>query len=280
MKATSKIFTVDIEEYFHADNLACSLKEENIKNLPDRIDIGLNKLLGLLEKSGNRATFFVLGCLAEKHKDLIKEIDSHGHEIASHGYTHLSLHKHTPLSFAQDLAKSLKVLSDIAGRRIIGYRAPNFSLPQGFSWFFEALKKEGIIYDSSISCSLFRACPADEFLNKRGYFEIGSGILEFPLSFIKIGPFKTPLGGGYFRFYPYWLIRRGLSADAHSGAAPEIFYIHPWELDVGQPKFRLPAIRHFRHYLNLGHTEEKLKRLLADFNFISIRDFLNDKGEV
>ena len=273
MSMTNKIFTVDVEEYYHAENILSSLPEDKIKSLPDRLKVGLNKLLDLLEKSNSKATFFVLGGVAEKNRDLIKRISNSGHEIASHGYEHMPLYKHTTATFEEDLSKSIKILSDITGQKIIGYRSTSFSFPEKIECFFDVLRKYGLVYDSSLSLSLFRG-RYRKFMDRLSYCEKHTEILEFPPSFISFGPVRFPLGGGYFRAYPYWLTVRGLRAIYYERKMPPLFYIHPWELDAGQPRFKIPYLRAFRHYCNLNRTEKKLQKLLSNIEFTSIKNFL------
>ena len=269
----NKVFTVDLEEYYHAENILYSIPESTISALPGRLEIGARKILDALERTGNKATFFVLGCLARENKDLLREIVGLGHEIASHGYQHIRLSRHTPMTFETDLSDSINALSDITGRKIIGHRATSFSFSENAPWFFDTLKKFGIAYDSSMAYSLFRKC-IHRIEERAKLCEAESGILEFPVSFIKIWPIKMPLGGGYFRACPYWLTRSRLRQERQRSGLPDVFYIHPWELDAGQPRFKIAASKYFRHYFNLGSTEEKLKRLLGDIKFVSFADFL------
>lgn len=268
------IFTVDVEEYYHTESIQCSLPEELIKTLPDRVGIGVDKILDLLARSGNKATFFVLGCLAQKERGLVQRIAAAGHEIASHGYYHCPLHEHTALTFEEDLKKSIDILSGITGRKIIGYRSASFSPPQALPAFFDILKKNGIVYDSSFAFSLFRPGPRIGVMKKEMPLEISEGMLEFPVSFFEIGPLTIPLGGGYFRAYPYWLTRAGLERASLGKAGASLFYIHPWELDPQQPRFKMPVMRYFRHYFNLNNTERKLQKLLSEVKFVSLRDFI------
>jgi len=267
------IFTVDVEEYYHAENIQNSLSKEEISKLPSRIEIGTRKLLDLLSRYNSKATFFVLGRVAEKNRNLIKEIADQGHEIASHGYYHEPLYKHTPGSFEKDLSDSINILSDITSQKIIGYRATSFSFLPGVEWFFDILKKHEIIYDSSLCLSLFRHCH-HKGLAKSGFNEKTKGILEFSPSFIRLGLIQLPLGGGYFRAYPYWLTKWGLDMASHHAKTPPLFYIHPWELDSEQPRLRLPPVKYIRHYLNLSKTKKTLKQLLSDMKFTPIRDIL------
>jgi len=276
------IFTVDVEEYYHAENIYSSLSQNRISSLSSRLEIGLSKILDLLEDSNNKATFFILGNVAEKNKPLIKKISNAGHEVASHGYNHKPVYRHTPETFREDLKKSIQVLSDMTGQRIVGYRAPNFS-PTRISkeWFFSILQEHGIVYDSSVSFSLFHH-NYDKSWKKQGYFEISKGIIELPVSFISLGPIMFSLGGGYFRAYPYQFTRWCLNY-ANRNNQTFIFYIHPWELDYMQPKHKISLIKYVRHYLNLRTTEHKIKVLLSEVKFVSARDLLNrffTKGKI
>lgn len=272
----ASIFTVDVEEYCHAENILNSLPAEKIRSLPSRVEIGTRKLLDLLAKYGSKATFFVLGCVAEKNRSLIKEISAAGHEVASHGYEHIPLNKHTPESFDSDLGKSVKLLSDITGQKVIGYRATSFSLAPGMEWFFDILKKHGMVYDSSLGLSLFRKNYSK--LWKDIYdSQKNKGILEFPPSYISVGPLRLPVGGGYFRAYPYQLTKYGLSQSVAQRRTPALFYIHPWELDPAQPRFNLSPLKYLRHYLGLAGAEGKLTKLLERFDFKSIAHFMAER---
>lgn len=269
------IFTVDVEEYYHAENICRSIPAERLQALPDRVEIGVNKLLDLLARHDGRATFFVLGCVAEKHPALIKRITGAGHEIASHGHEHIPLHVHTRKTFDEDLGASVRVLSGITGRKVLGYRATSFSLGPGMEWFFEILAKNGIVYDSSLSISLFRKHHRELWRELRDTKKAG-GIPEFPPSYIRLGPCTLPVGGGYFRAYPYWLTKHGLAQYVPDRWTPALFYIHPWELDPGQPRLGLPPMKYMRHYLGLAGAEGRLARLVAEFRCQSVAQFLGE----
>lgn len=272
-KYSTNIFTVDVEEYYHAENILNSLSKDKLATLESRVEIGTRKLLDLLAKYGSTATFFVLGCVAEKHPGLIKEIAAAGHEIASHGYEHIPLHRHTPESFDDDLGRSIKILFGLTGQPIIGYRATSFSLDEHMEWFFEILKKHGIVYDSSLCFSFFRKQCSSLWKDICKTSKVGE-IMEIPLSYIGLGPIRLPIGGGYFRAYPCWLTKYGLVQSILQRRNPSLFYIHPWELDSEQPRFKLPSIKYTRHYLGLGKTVEKIVTLLEDNKFISIKAYL------
>jgi polysaccharide deacetylase family protein (PEP-CTERM system associated) len=273
MKQT-KIFTVDIEEFFHAENIFNSLPMKQIESFQDRVHVGTRKLLGLLAEYGAIATFFVLGCVAKKHPELIREISEAGHEIATHGYDHIPLHKHTVRTFSDDLSKSIDVLSGISGKKIRGFRATSFSLLPDMHWFFETLKNHGIVYDSSLSRSFFRkqygSLWSDVFDPSKN-----SGIMEFPPSYISLGPLSLPLGGGYFRMYPYAVTRYGLNRALANRKTPPLFYVHPWELDPGQPRVHIPPLSRIRHYLGLEKTEKKIALLLSENKFVSIASYFD-----
>jgi polysaccharide deacetylase family protein (PEP-CTERM system associated) len=263
------IFTVDVEEFYHAENILRSVPGNIIDGLPDRAGIGVYKILKILEDTGNKGTFFVLGCVAERNKELVREISDCGHEVASHGYDHIPLYKHNAASFERDLDRSIKILSDIIGSGIKGYRAASFSLSKDMPWFFDTLIKHGIMYDSSLAASLFRKYS----------YEGTDRILEFPVSFITLGPLRLPLGGGYFRALPYIMTLGGLRSNSPDRVIPPLFYIHPWELDPEQPRLKTPWMRSFRHYLNLAGTKERLERLLTDIKFTSIERYLKESKE-
>jgi polysaccharide deacetylase family protein (PEP-CTERM system associated) len=273
MNKQAKIFTVDVEEYFHAENILNSLPREKLDELESRAEIGTRKLLHILAKYGSTATFFVLGCVAEKHPGLIKEISDAGHEVASHGYDHIPLHKHTPGSFIDDIEKSVQVLSGITGKSVMGYRATSFSVAPGMGWFFEILKRTGIVYDSSLAPSIFRKYHRDLWVDVLDS-QKELGIKEFPPSYISMGPVRLPMGGGYFRAYPLWLTRYGLSRPIESRRTPPLFYIHPWELDPHQPRQKIAPPEYIRHYLGLSGTERKLEMLLKDMEFTSIENYI------
>jgi len=275
MKATNKIFTVDVEDYYHAENVWTSLSKQQRGSVKSRVDIGTEKILDLLAQSGNKATFFVLGCIAEGNKELIKKISDEGHEIATHGYLHKPLWKHTSETFEAGLEKSLKILFDITGQKIIGYRAPSFSLSKVTNWVFDILEKHGIVYDSSISPSLFRST----FKNiKRApfCFKISKAIQEFPITCFRKGSLEIPMGGGYFRMLPYRITKMGLNSKGRREGDPVIFYIHPWELDSQQPRIKMSYVKAVRHYGNINNTEQKLKRLLNEEHFVSIKAFIKN----
>jgi len=269
----SILFSVDVEEYYHAENISNSISISQIRTLPSRVEMGTHKILDLLALYGGRATFFILGCIAKEHKDLIRRISAEGHEVASHGYDHIPLYKHTADSFKEDLGRSINVLEELTGKKVLGYRATSFSLSSDMEWFFDILRAFDIKYDSSVARSWFRK-HLDLGQEKDGCFELSRGILEFPISYVRLGPLSMPLGGGYFRAYPFFFSKWGLQKASLQNDIPPLFYLHPWELDDSQPRFRLPLLKKIRHYLNINKAEDRLEKILKGSNAISIESLL------
>ncbi len=277
------IFTVDVEEYFHAENILNSLKPNKLNGLPRRASIGIKKILETLHEHKSNATFFVLGEVAEQNRGLIREIAGEGHEIASHGYRHIPLYKLGAKDFLDDLKRSVGILEEITGQRCLGYRATSYSLSGDMPWFFDVLHKCHIVYDSSVSLSWFRTHWREAAMRGKP-FEIHPGIMEFPVAFGSFGPLRFPLGGGYFRAYPYGWTRGALRSLQKNDGLP-VFYIHNWELDPEQPRLSISYVKSVRHYLNLSQSQKKLRWLLQDFKTVSIQEspgmknFFNDKGK-
>jgi polysaccharide deacetylase family protein (PEP-CTERM system associated) len=216
--------------------------------------------------------------VAQRHPNLVREIQSAGHEIGSHSYWHRLIYEQTPEVFRRDLRQSKAVLEDILGDRITSYRAPSFSITRQSMWALDILAEEGIRYDSSIF-----PIHHDRYGVPNGQrfpyrVDTTSGDLwEFPLSTVRVRRWNLPIaGGGYFRLYPFSVTRRML-ARINRGGNPFVFYVHPWELDPDQPRLGLGSMKsRFRHYVNLRSTHEKLDRLLGRFRFGTLREALHD----
>ncbi|MHA1395810.1 MAG: XrtA system polysaccharide deacetylase [Promethearchaeota archaeon] len=268
--------TFDIEEYFQVHRFEKIISINDWEFYDSRIEVQVNYLLDLLDIFQTKATFFVLGWVAERKPQLIKKIYEKGHEIASHGYFHKMVKKQEPDEFKYDIEKSLKILEDIIGDKVIGYRAPSFSIDENSIWAFEILKDSGIKYDSSIF-------PGNHFGHKRygkfnfrkitEPFEIVDNLLEFPVSVLDLKILTLPLGGGaWFRIIPFPIIFKGLKIRARN--FPLILYFHPWEFDDEQPKIKSNFIDYFVHYYNLRKNRKNLKIILDSFNFSSIKSLL------
>lgn len=259
----------DIEDWFQVENLKPAIPREQWESLELRVEANTRKILAALRESGTKATFFILGWVAERCPDLVREIDRDGHEIASHGYGHGLVYDMTPEAFREDLLRSKKILEGITGKPVIGYRAPSFSITPRNLWALDVLKETGFEYDSSVfPVSVhdrygFAGCSAKPF-------RWPNGLVEIPLSVYRLGKLSLPAaGGGYFRLFPYGYFRRVFAA-LNRRREPATFYMHPWEVDPGQPRMQVPWHYRFRHYVNLDKTESRLRRLLQDFRFTTI----------
>ena len=269
------IFSVDLEDWFCVQNLNGIIPRDRWDQCESRVERNTLVLLDLLSRHRVEATFFVLGWVAERFPDLVREVESRGHEIATHGYSHRLLTSLTPDEFRADLEKSLEVLAGCSTQTVRGFRAPSFSVTRRTWWALEIMRSVGISYDSSIFPVGFHpdyGIP-DFPLNAQ---RLPEGLFEFPMSCADVFGRKVPCsGGGYFRLFPYALTRSLMRKCNQQGRAV-VFYIHPWEVDPGQPRVPMPLSKKFRHYNNLGLTLGRLDRLLTDFQFTSIRRLFPD----
>jgi polysaccharide deacetylase family protein (PEP-CTERM system associated) len=276
--------TIDVEEYFHAHAYEKAIAPADWERLPSRVVANTRRLLALLAEANTRATFFVLGWVAERHPALVREIADAGHELASHGYAHQLLYRQTPAEFRGDLVRSLAALRSATGADgVLGYRAPSFSVTDDTLWALEVLREQGFRYDSSIRPVAVSADPVATRLRggKRygvsgaGRFaaRLEGGLWEFPVSTVRLGRRNWPVGGGgYFRLLPLWATRGGIRRINAEGQ-PAVVYLHPWELDGEEPV--VPGVdwlARFRHRVNVGRTETRLRRLLAQLRFGPLRD--------
>jgi polysaccharide deacetylase family protein (PEP-CTERM system associated) len=259
--------SVDVEDYFHAQALSYRVSPEQWDGLERRVDGNTRRILELFASAGVKATFFVLGWVAERHPDLVHRIVAEGHELASHGWNHTRVDRQTPQEFAADLRRSKRLLEDLGGVAVRGYRAATFSISHRNPWAFAVLEEEGFAYSSSVypvRHDYYGMPMAPRF----AFYPSPDGQLEeYPMTSVRLGQTNLPCsGGGYFRLLPYalsrWALRRVNGADGQ----PVIFYFHPWEIDAGQPRIAgLPMKSRLRHYTNLGTMEGRVRRLLGDF---------------
>jgi len=260
--------SVDVEDYFQVEALSGCFPRENWDAVACRVEGNVDRLLALFEASGVRATFFVLGWVAERYPGLIRRIVAGGHEIASHGCTHIRADRQQRDEFKEDIRKSKELLENLAGCPVRGYRAPSFSIGRSNLWAFEALESEGYAYSSSvypIHHDLYGLPEAPRFP-----FHPGDGrFLEIPMTTaVRFGCNLPCAGGGYFRLLPYALSRANLRRVNAVDGRPCVFYFHPWEIDPEQPRQSGISWRtRVRHYTNLAGMEGRLKRLLTDFNW-------------
>jgi polysaccharide deacetylase family protein (PEP-CTERM system associated) len=265
--------TFDVEDYYHVSAFRSRVPIADWGRYESRVERNTNKLLDILCRAGVRATFFVLGWVAERHPRIVKSIHQAGHEVSCHSYTHDMLTELDPEKFREDIRRSKGILEDLTGARILGYRAPSFTIVKETMWALPILVEEGFAYDSSIfpirhdRYGMRDANPLCHRLSTNA-----GPLWEVPLTTVKIGSIRVPIaGGGYFRLFPYPLMRQVLKQVERQGA-PLVMYLHPWELDPDQPRIPSTLFSRFRHYVNLDKTEKRLTRLLQDFRFGPIRE--------
>jgi len=275
--------TIDVEEYFQAHAFARVIDRAEWERIPGRVVANVRRLVALLAEHGTRATFFVLGWVADRHPELVREIAAAGHEVGSHGYAHQLLDRQSPQEFADDLARSLAAIRRALGEpgAPLGYRAPGFSLTPRTLWALDILRAQGIRYDSSLQPVVTRgangAYGASRFATR-----LDVGLWELPVSTVRLARWNCPVAGGaYFRLLPLWVTRRAIDRINAEGR-PAVVYLHPWELDPEEPDVPgAPRLARARHRLNLGRTEARLRHLLGARAFGPLREvFAAELGEV
>ena len=259
--------TIDVEDYFQVSAFAPYIPRDHWDGKVCRVEGNVDRILQMLADHGTQATFFTLGWIAQRHPLLVRRIVDNGHELASHGYGHQRASDLDEAAFFADIDSSRKLLEDVAGQRVSGYRAPSFSIGAKNLWAFDCLLKAGYNYSSSIypiRHDHYGMPEAPRFAH-----EVRDGLWEIPVTTACFFDRNWPAsGGGYFRLMPYAMSRWLLQRVNHLDKQPAIFYFHPWEIDVDQP--RIPGIdakTRFRHYLNLHRMEARIRRLLADFKW-------------
>jgi len=262
--------SVDLEDWFCVYNFSNYIHYSNWDKLEHRIIPNTIKILNIFDKFNVKATFFVLGWIADRFPDLIKEIYNRGHEISSHGYSHRFVLSMKPEEFEEDIYRSLEAINKVVSTKVKGFRAPSFSIKEDLDWIYHTLLKYGFEYDSSI----YPTAVHPDYANSVALLNIHqhkSGIIEFPMSCFTIGKLRFPCsGGGYFRLFPYSYTKLGFK-KINKEKRPAIFYIHPWEIDPEQPKIPdANFINRFRHYFNISKTEERLHKLLSEFKFDTV----------
>ena len=268
--------SIDVEDWFCVHNLSQVIGKQDWDKCELRVYESTRRILKLLDKHQTRATFFVLGWVAETLPELIREIEGAGHEIAVHGHNHLLLTEITPKEFEDDLVKALQALSDCGIKRApLGFRAPSFTVVERTrEWALKILEKYNFRYDSSVfpigSHPDYGVVDAP-----LSPYKITDSLYEFPMSCLEMWGRRLPFsGGGYFRIFPYAYTRFCMK-KCNAQGRPAVFYLHPWELDPEQPKIKLPLSKKIRHYYNLDKTEKRLDTLLTDFRFTTIREVLS-----
>ncbi len=270
--------SIDVEDWFQVENLRAVIGRDTWNSRQLRVERNMDRMLGLMAENGVSSTCFVLGWIADRCPSLIKRIAAEGHEIASHGYKHEMLDALTPHEFRADVERSKTLLEDLTGAQVIGYRAPAFSIKD---WSIPVLQDLGFAYDSSV----FPTLAHDRYGRLSGVdanqtlVELRPGFHEVCVSCLKVGSLGVPWGGGgYFRLLPYSVFRRGVSRILRAGH-PYVFYIHPWEIDPGQPRVDGIARGYrFRHYVGLDTCERRFGSLLGDFRWSTIAELVTARS--
>jgi polysaccharide deacetylase family protein (PEP-CTERM system associated) len=264
-----------VEDYFHVTVFDGIVPRHSWNSLESRVCANTERLLEIFAAFDTRATFFVLGWVAERFPALVKAIARDGHEVASHGQEHRLVYDLTPAAFREDVRRSKALLESAISAEVIGYRAPSYSVTPKSLWALDVLIEEGFRYDASIF-----PIHHDRYgipISPRHPYRLqrARDLVEAPASTVRWGPFNLPIGGGgYFRILPYAWTRWGINRLNALEQAPAIFYLHPWEIDPEQPRLRTSALGRFRHYRNLEKTEDRLRALLSDFRFSALVDVL------
>ena len=270
--AVVNAMSIDVEDYFHVSAFDGTVPRADWASMPSRVERNTDRLLALFAEYRVRATFFVLGWVGERCPDLIRSIAGQGHEIASHGYAHRLVYDQTLHAFRDDVKRAKALLEAVSGRRVVGYRAPSYSITSRSLWALDVLLEEGYEYDASIFPIRHDryGIPVSGRRPYRIRRQVGT-LVEVPGSTTRVGQLNLPVaGGGYFRLLPYSWTRWGISRINRLERLPAIFYLHPWEIDPDQPKLPAGRLTRVRHYRNLERTEARLRRLLADFRFDAV----------
>ena len=270
--------TVDVEDYFHVAAFNKVINADEWDKWPCRVEANTNKLLQLFADSNIKITFFILGWVAERYPELVKAIHAQGHEIASHGYSHQLIYKQDQNVFREETEKSKRILEDLTQVQITGYRAASYSITRKSLWALDTLAELGFTWDSSIFPTRHDnyGIPGSPEEPYKIVTSSGKILTEFPLTTAKVFGQSVPAaGGGYFRQYPYALSRWLFERASNNQTKPQIFYLHPWEIDPDQPRVPNASwFSNFRHYTNLSRCLPRLERMIDDFQFGTISQSL------
>ncbi len=261
-------FTIDLEDWYQGIELPLSAWEGK----ENRIEIGLNKVLSLLERFETKATFFTLGWIADKYPFIIKRVADAGHEIACHSFNHEKVYDQTPATFKADIAKAKDLLEQVSGQQVRGFRAPYFSVTKKSIWALEILKELGFEYDCSISPIVtwrYGIAGSPNHIYRIEEFDL----IEFPLTDFSFMTRKWGTGGAYFRIFPYAAFKKAV-LKYEKNEQSFMFYAHPWEFDPEHPRVRMERKAQFTHYHNLRKMEKRTERMLSEFKFDTVQEIL------
>lgn len=278
MSRRTHILTVDVEDWFHILESDAAPERASWDELESRVERNTERLLELFAATGATATFFVVGWVAWRHPELVRRIVAAGHEVASHSFWHEVIRRHDLASFTADLRASKQLLEDLSGQKVEGFRAAGNSITRSESWAFDVLVESGFSYDASLCPGTSShggfpsAPPAPHQLRCRA-----GTLIEIPTSTVGAGAWRRPYaGGGYLRLLPYELVKAGIALEEGAGR-PANLYVHPREIDPEQPRMPLPLKRRFKYYVGLRGLEAKLERLLAEYRFIGVRQWIRER---
>jgi polysaccharide deacetylase family protein (PEP-CTERM system associated) len=274
--------TVDVEDYFQVSAFAHMVAPSEWDSFESRVCRNTDRLLAIFEHAGVRGTFFILGWVADRFPALVRRIQAAGHELASHSYDHALVYDRTPETFRADLRRARAAIAQATGVTVQGYRAPSYSITDRSLWALDVLVSEGYTFDSSIYPIRHDRYGIPGWTRHLHPIERGGKVMwELPGSTVRHFGTNLPMGGGgYFRLLPYWWTRRGFQMLNEEEGRPAIFYLHPWEIDPGQPRLNANPLARQRHYYNLNQTEGRLRRLLKEFRFGTISDVLEQNAGV
>ena len=273
--------TVDVEDYYHVAAFSDVISPDEWDNYESRVENNTQVLLDMFSKYNVKATFFILGCVAEKHPELVRRIAKLGHEIACHGYSHQLIYNQDKETFIKETIKAKNILENIIQADVLGYRAASYSITKKSLWALDILAECGFIYDSSIFPVYHDRYGIPDAEDKPHELTTPSGhkLIEFPIATKSYLGHHLPVGGGgYFRIYPYSFSRMALRSINNKQSQPFIFYLHPWEVDPDQPRIPAKLLSRFRHYNNLKKCKPRLTRLLNDFEFSTAKNVLSNLG--
>ena len=277
MGRVTNVFTVDVEDYFQEEAFQHIVSRETWPKFKLRVHRNIEHLLGYLENQDVNATFFILGWIAQKDPEMVKRIAKAGHEIASHGFNHQMITKQTPEEFREDINKSKRLLEDIAGQEVIGYRAPTYSVVKQTLWALRILFEEGYKYDSSIypiTHDRYGISDWKRMIHPVLFKDVGE-LTEIPLSTIRFLKWNLPIGSGeHLRMFPVLCTFLGMKF-LNSNGMPAVVNIHPWEIDYEQPRLPVKGFSKFRHYNNIDSMGKKIKFLLKHFTFSTAKSLIN-----
>lgn len=270
--------TVDVEDYFQVSGFERQVPRSTWPAYESRVVANTERLLDIFDRAQVRGTFFILGWVAERFPGLVAQIASAGHELASHGYAHQLVYSLSADEFRADLRHAREAIESAAGGhgRVLGYRAPSFSITNASLWALDVLLEEGYQFDASVYPIHHDRYGIPDWPRHPHRVSRAQGALwEVPGSTTRLAGTNLPIaGGGYFRLLPYWWTQRGIRQLNTTEKRPAIFYLHPWEIDPGQPRISTGRLTQIRHYTNLDKTEARLRRLLDDFQFGTVSDVL------